>query len=170
MAVKMKTITFKPTEKLQALAKLKVIMQGLDSSKQYDVEIKEHREKRSLNANNYMWQLIGELSQAMSIPPVELYCGYIKDIGIYKDIALPSDSYKTVIHAWERQGIGWLTDIVDEYGDFVTVRFYYGSSSYNTKQMSVLIDNVVQDCIALDIETKTPDEIARLVSLWESQK
>ena len=32
--------------------------------------------------------------------------------------------------------------------------------------MSRLIDNVVQDCQAVGIETKTPDELALLKSRW----
>ena len=39
---------------------------------------------------------------------------------------------------------------------------YYGSSVYDTKQMSALIDHIVQDCKALGIETKTPAEIMLL--------
>jgi hypothetical protein len=46
---------------------------------------------------------------------------------------------------------------------------YYGSSSYNTKQMSRLINNIVQECQILGIETKTPDEIANMLNLWESE-
>jgi hypothetical protein len=44
---------------------------------------------------------------------------------------------------------------------------YYGSSSYDTAEMSRLIDLVVQDCKALDIETDTPEQIALRLARWE---
>jgi hypothetical protein len=42
------------------------------------------------------------------------------------------------------------------------VILYYGSSTYNTAQMSLLIDHLVQDAKALGIETMTPQELEAL--------
>ena len=47
---------------------------------------------------------------------------------------------------------------------------YYGSSTYDTKQMSALIDSLVQEAQALGIETLPPAEIARLNSQWEERQ
>ena len=52
-------------------------------------------------------------------------------------------------------------------GGYRNLRAYYGSSTYDTRQMSVLIDNLVQDCKALDIETMTPDKLALLKEGWQ---
>lgn len=66
-------------------------------------------------------------------------------------------------------GLGWQTDTIPSKLEGCTnVVLYYGSSTYDTEQMSRLIDIVVQDCKALGIETKTPDEIANMLSLWEA--
>jgi hypothetical protein len=46
------------------------------------------------------------------------------------------------------------------------LRAYYGSSTYSSIQMGQLIENLVQDCKALDIETMTPDKLALLVDEW----
>ena len=46
------------------------------------------------------------------------------------------------------------------------MRAYYGSSTYDTRQMSQLIDNLVQDCKALDIETLTPEKLSLLMEEW----
>jgi len=54
-------------------------------------------------------------------------------------------------------------------GENVIIRCYYGSSQYNTKQMSRLISNTVQDCQAVGINTMTPNEIAEMLSLWGSE-
>ena len=47
------------------------------------------------------------------------------------------------------------------------VILYYGSSSYDTEQMSSLIDLLVDDCKAQGIETATPDELARYKEEWK---
>jgi hypothetical protein len=44
--------------------------------------------------------------------------------------------------------------------------FYYGSSGYDTKQMSILIDGLVADAQELGIDTMTPTELAKLKTLW----
>jgi hypothetical protein len=67
--------------------------------------------------------------------------------------------------------MGWIAQRIGQADTkgFVEMALYYGSSSYNTKQMSRLINNIVQECEILGIETKTPDEIANMLNLWESE-
>ena len=64
---------------------------------------------------------------------------------------------------WEHNGLGWVTETMpSKLEGCVNVVLYYGSSTYDTAQMSRLIDNVIQDCKAVGIETMTPMELARL--------
>lgn len=154
-------------------------LQGFDdlnSKEKLSIEIKPYREKRSLNANNYMWKLCDDLAKELSDEDVkytkeDIYRNAIKEIGVWKDIEglSPTDA-QTIRHAWEMLGTGWVTEQVDfmQDGENVIVRCYYGSSVYNTKQMSRLIKNIVQDCEAVGIETKTPNEIANMLSLWKA--
>ena len=46
------------------------------------------------------------------------------------------------------------------------VVLYYGSSTYDTKQMASLIDAVVEACKSVDIDVATPDEIAKYKEEW----
>ncbi len=48
----------------------------------------------------------------------------------------------------------------------VNVVLYYGSSTYDTKQMSSLIDQLIFDAKELGIETATPQELARYKEEW----
>lgn len=136
----------------------------------YTAEIKEYRKKRSLDANAYFWQLCGQLAEALNRKKEDLYRDYIKDYGIFRDFTLTEAEAKTLCYMWERHGTGWVTERVDfaEDGNRVVIRAYYGSSVYNTRQMSRLIDNVVQDCHAVGIETLTPLELERLKEEWQS--
>lgn len=147
----------------------------LHSAEKLSIKIGKYREKRSLDANAYMWVLCGKLADKLSgttkikHTKEDIYKNAIREIGVFKDFqGLSATDAKTLRHAWEMLGTGWITEQVDFMpdGENVIVRCYYGSSQYNTKQMSRLIDNIVQDCEAVGIETKTPDEIANLLSLW----
>ena len=74
---------------------------------------------------------------------------------------------------WTAQGIAWFCEVADtEYVgeiEFKIIHAYYGSSSYNSKQMSRLIDGVVQDCKIYGIETKPQQEIDSLLKEWEKK-
>ena len=99
----------------------------------------------------------------------EVYRAAIREIGIFKDfLNLSPDDAKTLRTAWGMLGTGWVTEQVDfsQDGEKVTIRCYYGSARYNTKQMSRLIDNLVEDCKALGIPTETPEQIEQIKSLW----
>ena len=48
----------------------------------------------------------------------------------------------------------------------VNVTVWYGSSTYDTEQMSRLIDQIVADCREANIEVLTPQELAALKSRW----
>ena len=137
-----------------------------------DCELKKHREKRSRNANDYCWTLIGKLSEKLNIPPVEIYRQCVKEVGVYRDFHLPASENKTLATLWRQQGLAWLTETLDYEpdGDNVVTRCWYGSSVYNTKQMSRLIDLIVQECREQNIETMTPAELAGLLERWDNDK
>lgn len=103
---------------------------------------------------------------------VEIYKGIVREIGPYKEFTMTTDEAKTFRVVWERLGIGWPVEQVDYTpdGDRVVLRAYYGSSTYNTKQMSLLIDRVIQDCQAVGIETMSDRERSLLLEDWDAQR
>lgn len=134
-----------------------------------EVTIKKHREKRSLDANSYMWVLLDKLAQVLYTTKEELYIGYIRRLGMFKDFTLTEDEAKTFRVVWEAFGTGWPTEQVDYTpdGEKIIVRAYYGSSRYNTKQMSRLIDEIVEDCKEQGIETLPPHKLAAMMEEWK---
>ena len=129
------------------------------------VEIKKWRERRSKDANSYMWVLLDKLSAVLGRDKNDLYIDYVRRFGTFKDFTLTEDQAKTFSVAWASLGTGWPTEQVDfaPDGDHVVIRAYYGSSTYTTKRMSRLIDALVQDCKEAGIETMTPEELASMM-------
>lgn len=141
-----------------------------DQLKESDVAvtIKKHREKRSLDANAYCWVLIDKLSQATGLPKAEVYRQAIKNIGgVSETVCVQDRALNKLCEGWEHNGIGWQAETFPSKIDGCTnVTLYYGSSTYDTAQMSRLIDHITQDCKSVGIETMTPEELSRLVEAW----
>ena len=137
---------------------LKLIIDELDDNKEY--ELKEHKPKRSNQANKYFWELLGQLCFELGLDTIEEYRKRVKELGIFRQWEIDKDNLKTFNKMWTEKGIAWFIEIVDiAPNNKVVVNAYYGSSSYNSKQMSKLIDDLVQDCKAVGIETKPIEEI-----------
>lgn len=132
------------------------------------VKIGKYKAKRSLDANAYCWTLIGKIAEKTNVPKTEVYREAIREIGgNYDVVCIKEEAADSLRNAWSRNGIGWLTDtMLSKLDGCTNVLLYYGSSTYDTQQMSRLIDNIVQDCKALGIETKPKDEIDSLLNSW----
>lgn len=140
-----------------------------DKGKRY--EVKEVKKKRSTNANNYFWKLLQELCEVQNLDTIQEYKKRVKELGIFRRFRIEPKDVKTFEIMWQDKGIAWFCEIADtEYlgsVEFKIINAYYGSSSFNSKQMSRLIDNLVQDCQAVGIETKSKAEIDSLLRSWD---
>lgn len=149
-------------------------LQGYDELKDLEklsIEIKPYRKRRSLDANAYCWKLINELAECLNKSPKEIYREAIRDIGGNSEIVcVKNAAVKKLRQGWSKNGIGWQSETFPSKLDGCTnVILYYGSSEYDTKQMSQLIDIIVQECKEQGIQTETPNRIAELKSLWEGR-
>lgn len=130
----------------------------------FGATLKEIKEKRSLDQNAYMWVLIGQIAAKLSISPAEVYRELIRDIGgNYYVGCFKKSEADNVKKDWESHGVGW---VVDDLGDSkipgcINLRLFYGSSHYDTAQMSRLIDVVIKECEEQGIQTETKDEILK---------
>ena len=140
-------------------------------NKLYNLEVKEYRQKRSLDANAYAWVLIHKLAEAMRITPEEVYLQQVLNVGNnFTPMCVREQDVERFKKSWASNGLGWpVKDLgPSQVPGCRNLMAYHGSSTYDTQQMSRLIDNLVQDCKALDIETLTPDKLALLKEAWDA--
>lgn len=136
----------------------------------YDLEVKEHRKKRSLDANAYAWVLIHKLAEAMKLTPEEVYIQQIPNVGNnYTPMCVREQDVERFRKNWMSNGIGWpVKDLgPSNVRGCRNLMAYHGSSTYDTAQMSRLIDLLVQDCKQLDIETLSEEKLALLKEGWQ---
>ena len=144
-------------------------VEELKNENKLNLELKKHRQKRSLDANAYMWVLISELQEKLNVPKDIIYKDAIKNIGVYEVIPVKNEAVDRFIDAWKHNGLGWVCETTkSKLEGFTNILAYYGSSTYNTTEMSRLIDLIVQECQQIGIETKPKEEIESLLASWES--
>lgn len=125
-------------------------------------QIKEKKRRRSLNANAYAWTLIGKLADALRISKDQCYLLMLKRYGQSEMVSVVSEidvrgyfKYYEAVGETELQG-----------KNFTHYRVFKGSSEYDTREMSILVDGIVSECHEVGIETMTPSELAKLKELW----
>lgn len=140
-------------------------IQALSSEKKLDIKVKKHREKRSLDANGYMWVLLQKIAEATATSKEEVYLIMLQRYSrafthiIVKEQAVErmKQLYRTCVDLGK-------VKVGNMEGHQLQV--YYGSSTFDTKEMSVLLDGIIGECHQLGISTMTPDEISEMKQKW----
>lgn len=137
-----------------------------------EIAVKKFRKARSRDANSFAWTLLDRLAEKLRIPKTDIYRAMIREIGgNCTTVCVKDEAVSRLTESWHRNGIGWVTDeMPSKLKGCTNVILYYGSSTYDSAQMSRLIDMIVSECKAQGIETKTPNEIAEMLSLWETAR
>ena len=145
------------------------IFKDITLDTEYDLTVKKRRNKRSLDANAYSWVLISKLAEKLNKKPIEVYQELIRDMFTYEIVPIRVDAIDHWIMTWETRGLGWLSiDIgpTKNFPEYHNVKCHYGSSVFDTKEMSQFIDMIIQECKEQGIEHLSPDEIRRLKEAW----
>lgn len=163
--------TGKPLLTIEADGSVQGLFQMFDelkASEKLSFKVGKFRKKRSLDANAYAWVLIGKIAEKTNVPTTDVYRAAIKEVGgNYAVVCVENEALNALRDGWSRNGLGWQTDTMPSKLDGCTnVVLYYGSSTYDTAQMSRLINIIVQDCAELGIETRSKEEIESLLSSW----
>ena len=125
-------------------------------------EIKPHKQKRSLNANAYAWVLITKIANAMRMSKDECYLTMLKHYGQSEIVSVLSDiDVSGYFKYYEECGRAVLNG-----KDFTHYKLFKGSSEYNTQEMAILIDGLVQEAENLGIETLPERELERIMKAW----
>jgi hypothetical protein len=151
------TVTFEVNE----LNDFKLMMDELND-KTLSIEVKPYRAKRSLDSNAYAWKIITEIANIVRASKDEVYLKMLKRYGQSDLISvlshIPVEHY---FKYYEEAGESELNGKM-----FTHYRVYKGSSEFDSREMSIFIDGVVSEAKELGIQTETPDELAKMKSLW----
>ena len=132
----------------------------------YDIKIDKHRNKRSLDANAYSWVLQNEIANALRISKEEVHEKMLKEYGQRDYVSMlanirPSDYFKY----YEEVGT-----FKQNNNTFKSYLIFKGTSQYDSKEMSIFIDGLVQEARNLGIKTLEDYEIEALIKEMEERK
>ena len=133
-------------------------------NKQHDAELKEHRERRSLDANSYLWALLDRMAEALHMDKWDVYIECLSRYGVFTHVIVKPEAVGRVKNEW--RAVSELGPVTVNGKTGVQLQCYYGSHTYDTKVMTRLLDGVISECQEMGIETKTPDEIDRMKAGW----
>ena len=137
-------------------AKIKEFCEALKDIEVIEVTAEKEKKLRSHSANAYAWELMSMMADKLRLSKEEVYHEMLKHYGQREVISVRADiNIKRFFKHYDVAGKGRIGDI-----DFVHYYVYLGSSEYDTQQMSIFIDGIVQECKNLGIETMTPAELA----------
>ena len=129
----------------------------------FDLKIEKHRNKRSLDANNYAWHLINEIANALRLSKEEIYFEMLKSYG-QRDYAsmLSNVNASDYFKYYEEQGV-----FKNNGNTFKSYLVFKGTSQYDSREMSIFIDGLVQEARQLGIETLEDMEIENIIKEME---
>jgi hypothetical protein len=158
-------LSLSPQQAQEGVQELKEV---LAKGKHLQAEIKQYRKRRSLDANAYCWVLCQRIAEVINSTKENVYREFIKGVGQFEIVPLKNEAVEKWIQNWQSHGIGWVSEAMGEskIPGYTNVISYYGSSVYDTKEMSVLLDEVVNQCHELGIETMSPQELESLKQAW----
>lgn len=136
-----------------------------DREKVFDVT--PHKEKRSLNQNALLWEMLGQLASALRSDKWTVYLQMLKRYGTYTYICVNPKAVEAVKKQWrEVEEIGK----VDINGrESVQLLCYFGSSTMNAQEFAVLLDGVKSEMKEMGLPTPDRD-IERILKQLEQKE
>jgi hypothetical protein len=121
-------------------------------------EIKENSKHRTLTQNAYAWSLINELANKLNISKEDMYLKMLKDYGQSTILSIKQEiDISGFFKYYEIIGESELNGKI-----FTHYKIFKGSSQFNTKEMTVFLNGIIQECESVGIPTLTEEQIKKL--------
>ena len=134
------------------------------SDKLLTITAKIFRNRRSKDANAYAWVLMQKIAEVLHTDKWSVYLSMLERYGVFTHIIVRPHVVDRVIEEWRTvKNLGKVT-VVGQTG--IQLQCYFGSSTYDTREMAVFINGIVSECHEMGIETASPEELERMKREW----
>lgn len=140
------------------------LQQAANSGKILEVEIKIKRKRRSLNANAYLWELLGRMAAVLKTDKDSVYLMMLERYGVYTHVCVKPAAVERVKQEWRT--VRELGEITINGQKAVQLQCYFGSHTYNSKEFSVLLEGVLSEAAELGIETLSEADKDLMLKEW----
>ena len=135
--------------------------------KELKIKVVQYRKGRSLSANALFWHCVDEIAKALRRDRWSVYLSLLKDYGKSTYICVKPNMVESVKKQWrECMELG----IVKVNGKpAIQMQVFFGSSTYDTAEMSRLIDGTIDEMRELDLPLPIPTEVTAALEAWDEQ-
>lgn len=123
--------------------------------------------RRSLDTNAYLWVLLQKIAESVKSDKWSVYLEMLQRYGVFTHVIVKPNAAEAMKREWRTCIELGEVNVNGQTG--VQLQCYFGSHTYDTKQMSVLIDGVVSEAKELGIETLTPAQLAQMKKEWGAE-
>lgn len=152
-----------PNDQLEQLNNLNSL---ITSDKVKELEIKAYKENRSLDANAALWLLLSKIAVKVGATKEELYLESLKRYGTFTHVIVKESAVDKFTRTWRT--VVNLGEVTVNGKTGVQLQCYFGSSTYNKEEFSILLNGVISDAKELGIEFISKEEAARLIMEWDN--
>ena len=119
-----------------------------------------------------LWSICDQIGKAVGIPKEDVYRKAIREVGSYLSFEIGVEQVEEFRASWSGNGkdkkVGWFVDVIDHAAEGKVLIFAYkGSSVYSVKEMSRLLDYVIDDAKNVEIEVISEREKSLLLEKWD---
>lgn len=125
----------------------------------YSISIGDLEKDRTLRQNRYMWALLTEIDRRINgdrgLDPERIYCQMLREVGAKTDYLVLLTQAEPMLRRMFR-AVEYVAPYVnpkDKKNKYGVYRVYWGSSEFNTKEMTLLIDHILDYAERIGIET-----------------
>lgn len=129
------------------------------------ITAKKYRKKRSLDANGLLWACLGDIAAALRVDKWDIYLQMLKRYGQYTYICVKPKMVEAVKMQWRECEVVGNVNINGQ--EAVQMLVYFGSSTYNTQEFSVLLDGVVSEMKEMGLPLPMPGDMKKALEQWE---
>ena len=167
MKLETKNLTLKGTVltiniPIQNVDKLRKIV---DSDKVKSIEIKNKSKKRSLDANAALWVMLEKMAVKLRTTKDELYLDMLDRYGVFTHIIVKKEAVYRIKNEWRT--VRELGEITVNGVTGVQLQCFYGSSNYNTKEFSRLLEGVIDEAKTLNIDFISKQDMIMMMEEWD---
>jgi hypothetical protein len=132
--------------------------------KVWEAAIAIKRKKRSLNANAALWKMLSMMADKLNTTKDELYLEMLDRYGVFTHVVVKPNVVHRVKQEWKT--VRELGEVVVNGQKGIQLQCYFGSSTYDSKEFSVLLDGVIQEAKEIGIDFISREEQARMIAEW----
>lgn len=143
-------------------------IEHIQACEKLSIRAVKHRQKRSLDANAYAWVLMQKIAEVNETDKWSVYLEMLGSYGVFTHIIVKPSVVDKVKEEW--RAVKELGEVNVNGRTGIQLQCYFGSSTYDTKEMATLIDGIVQEAKELGIETLPPHELERMKAEWNNGK